>query len=174
MWQDNSCRACDRTTFCFFSNLIHFYFFFLHSQFYNFLYMFRTGWSIIRRIKLHVQPLAPFPHSLLSRAWPLVLTEWPVTTFDMLFIFNKTITFDIFCMSCVSSSICNTTGDMLWLISKLMHKNSYLFTYNTFIKILYMFWALPCSHLQEVYIVIVYMQPLVSSLSAGDCLVHLS
>jgi len=27
-------------------------------------------------------------------------------------------------------------------------------------------------HLQEVYVVIVYMQPLVSSLSAGDCLVH--
>ena len=37
--------------------------------------MFWTGWSIIRRIKLHVQHLAPFPHSLLSRAWPLVLTE---------------------------------------------------------------------------------------------------
>ena len=52
-------------------------FFFLHLQFssYNFLYMFRTGWSIIRRIKLHVQPLAPFPRSLLSRAWPLVLTK---------------------------------------------------------------------------------------------------
>jgi hypothetical protein len=28
------------------------------------------------------------------------------------------------------------------------------------------------SHLQEVYVVIVYMQPLVSSPSAGDCLVH--
>jgi hypothetical protein len=28
------------------------------------------------------------------------------------------------------------------------------------------------AHLQEVYFVIVYMQPLVSSLSAGDCLVH--
>ena len=28
------------------------------------------------------------------------------------------------------------------------------------------------AHLQEVYIVIVYMQPLVSSLSAGDCPVH--
>ena len=27
------------------------------------------------------------------------------------------------------------------------------------------------AHLQEVYVVIVYMQPLVSSLSAGDCLV---
>jgi len=27
-------------------------------------------------------------------------------------------------------------------------------------------------HLQEVYVVIVYMQSLVSSLSAGDCLVH--
>ena len=34
-----------------------------------FLYMFRTGWSIIRRIKLHVQPLVPFPQSLRYRAW---------------------------------------------------------------------------------------------------------
>jgi len=51
-------------------------FFFLHLQFFTIiLYMFRTGWSIIGRIKLHVQHLAPFPHSLLSRAWPLVLTE---------------------------------------------------------------------------------------------------
>ena len=28
------------------------------------------------------------------------------------------------------------------------------------------------AYLQEVYVVIVYMQPLVSSLSAGNCLVH--
>jgi len=28
------------------------------------------------------------------------------------------------------------------------------------------------AHLQKVYVVIVYMQPLVSSLSAGDCPVH--
>jgi len=28
------------------------------------------------------------------------------------------------------------------------------------------------AHLQEVYVVTVYMQPMVSSLSAGDCLVH--
>jgi len=34
-----------------------------------------------------------------------------------------------------------------------------------------MFRAYP-AHLQEVYVVIVYMQSLVSSLSAGDCLVH--
>ena len=32
-----------------------------------------------------------------------------------------------------------------WLISNLMQQNSYLFTYNTFIKILYMFRTLPCS-----------------------------
>ena len=48
---------------------------YLQFSSYNFLYMFRTVWSIIRRIKLHVQPLAPFPRSLLSRAWPLVLTH---------------------------------------------------------------------------------------------------
>jgi hypothetical protein len=52
-------------------------------------------------------------------------------------------------------------------------QNPYLFTYNILIKILYMFRALPCAHLQEVYVVIVHMQPLVSSLSAGR-LVHLS
>jgi len=34
-----------------------------------------------------------------------------------------------------------------------------------------MFWTYP-AHLQEVYVVIVYMQSLVSSLFAGDCLVH--
>jgi hypothetical protein len=28
------------------------------------------------------------------------------------------------------------------------------------------------AHLEEIYVTIVYMQPLVSSLSAGDCLVH--
>jgi hypothetical protein len=50
-------------------------------------------------------------------------------------------------------------------------QNSHLFTYNTFIKILYMFEHYPAL-LQEVYVVIVYMQPLVSSLSAGDCLVY--
>ena len=59
----------------------------------------------------------------------------------------------------------------LALISNLMHKILIYFTYNTFIKILYMFRALP-AHFQEVYVVILYMQPLVSSLSAGDCLVH--
>jgi hypothetical protein len=48
-------------------------------------------------------------------------------------------------------------------------QNSYLFTYNTFIKVLYMFRALPYSSSGGL---IVYIQPLVSSLSAGDCLVH--
>jgi hypothetical protein len=47
-------------------------------------------------------------------------------------------------------------------------QNYYLFTYNIFIEIHYMFRA----HLQEVYVVVVYTQPLVSSLSAGDCPVH--
>jgi len=51
-------------------------------------------------------------------------------------------------------------------------QNSYLFTYNTFIKILYTCFKHYLAHLQEVYVVIVYMQPLVLSLSAGDCLAH--
>ena len=50
-------------------------------------------------------------------------------------------------------------------------QTSCLFTYNTLIKILYMFRAY-LAHLQEVHFVIVYMRSLVSSLSAGDCLVH--
>ena len=51
-------------------------------------------------------------------------------------------------------------------------QNSYLFIHNTFIlKSSTRFEHYP-AHLQEVYVVIVYMQPLVSSLSAGDCPVH--
>jgi hypothetical protein len=48
-------------------------------------------------------------------------------------------------------------------------QNSYLFTCDTFIKILYMFRALPCSSSGDL---IISMQYLISSLSAGDCLVH--
>jgi hypothetical protein len=51
-------------------------------------------------------------------------------------------------------------------------QNSYLITYNTFIKILYMFRALPCSSSGTLRRNCIYMQPLVSSLSAGDCPVH--
>ena len=36
-----------------------------------FLYIFRTGWSIIRRIKYLITN-APFPRSLMCRVWPLV------------------------------------------------------------------------------------------------------
>jgi len=45
----------------------------------------------------------------------------------------------------------------------------YLFIYNTFIKILYMFRAVRCSSSGGL---IVSMQHLISSLSVGDCLVH--
>jgi hypothetical protein len=51
-------------------------------------------------------------------------------------------------------------------------QNSYLSTYNTFIKILYMFRGLPSSSSGGLRRNYIYMQPLVSSLSAGDCLVH--
>jgi len=51
-------------------------------------------------------------------------------------------------------------------------QNSYLFTYNTFIKTLYMFRALPCSSSGDLRRNCMYMQPLVSSLSAGDSLMH--
>jgi hypothetical protein len=58
-----------------------------------------------------------------------------------------------------------------WLISNLMHK---ILIYSHTIHLLKSstcFEHYP-AHLQEVYVVIVYMQPLVSSLSVGDCLVH--
>jgi len=51
-------------------------------------------------------------------------------------------------------------------------QNSYLFKYNTFIKILYMFQELPFSSSGGLRRNCIYMQPLVSSLSAGYCLVH--
>jgi len=57
------------------------------------------------------------------------------------------------------------------LISNLMHK------ILIYLHIIHLLKSSTCfelysDHLQEVYAVIVYMQPLVSSLSAGDCLVH--
>jgi hypothetical protein len=51
-------------------------------------------------------------------------------------------------------------------------QNSYLFLYNTLIKKSSTCFEHCPAHLQEVYVVIVYIQPLVSSLSAGDCPVH--
>ena len=51
-------------------------------------------------------------------------------------------------------------------------QNSCLFIYNTFIKILYMFRALPCLSSGGLRLNCIYMQPLVSSLSAGDCPLH--
>jgi len=50
-----------------------------------------------------------------------------------------------------------------------MHKILYLFIYNTFIKIHYLFRAVRCSSSGGL---IVSMQPLISSLSVGDCPVH--
>jgi hypothetical protein len=50
-------------------------------------------------------------------------------------------------------------------------QNSYLFTYNTFIQILYMFRALPSSSSGGLRRNCIYTA-LVSSLSAGDCPVH--
>jgi len=51
-------------------------------------------------------------------------------------------------------------------------QNSYLLIHNIFIKILYMFQALPCSSSGGVSRNHIYMQTLVLSLSAGDCPVH--
>ena len=58
-----------------------------------------------------------------------------------------------------------------WLISNLMHK------ILIYLHIIHLLKSSTCfehypAHLQEVYVVIVYMQPLVPSLCAGDCLVH--
>jgi hypothetical protein len=51
-------------------------------------------------------------------------------------------------------------------------QNSYLLTYNTFIKILYMFQALPCSSSGGLRCNCIYVACGISSLSAGDCPVH--
>jgi len=64
--------------------------------------------------------------------------------------------------------------ETLWfnfLIFNLMHK------ILVYLHIIHLLKSSTCFehypvHLQEVYVVIVYIQPLVSSLSAGDCPVH--
>ena len=58
-----------------------------------------------------------------------------------------------------------------WLISNLMHK------ILIYLNIIHLLKSSTCfehypAHLQEVYVVIVFMQPLVSSVSADDCPVH--
>jgi hypothetical protein len=63
------------------------------------------------------------------------------------------------------------TPSQPWPISNLMHK------ILIYLHIIYLLKSSTCfehypAHLQEVYVVIVYMQPLVTSLSAGDCPVH--
>jgi hypothetical protein len=58
-----------------------------------------------------------------------------------------------------------------WLISSLMHKILICLHIIRLLKSSTCFEHYP-ARLQEVYVVIVYMQPLVSSLSACDCLVH--
>jgi len=58
-----------------------------------------------------------------------------------------------------------------WMISNLMHKIFIDLHIIHLLKSSTCFEHYP-AHLQEVYIVNVYMQPLVSSLSAGDCPVH--
>jgi hypothetical protein len=60
---------------------------------------------------------------------------------------------------------------MLWLLSNLMHKILIYLHILNLLKSSTCFEHHP-AHLQEVQVVIVYLQPLVSSLSAGDCLVH--
>jgi hypothetical protein len=58
-----------------------------------------------------------------------------------------------------------------WLISNLMHKILIYLYIIHLLKSSTCFMHYP-AHLQAVYIIIVYMQPLVSPLSAGDCPVH--
>jgi hypothetical protein len=52
-----------------------------------------------------------------------------------------------------------------------MHK-IHIYLYITYLLKSSTCFQLCPAHLQEVYVVIVYIQPLVSSLSAGDCPVH--
>jgi len=56
-----------------------------------------------------------------------------------------------------------------WLISNLMHKILVYLRIIHLLKLSACFEHYP-AHLQEVYVVTVYMRPVVSSLFAGDCL----
>ena len=51
-------------------------------------------------------------------------------------------------------------------------QNSYLFTYNTYIKILYMFRALTCSSSGGLRRKCICAASGINTLSAGDCFVH--
>jgi hypothetical protein len=64
-----------------------------------------------------------------------------------------------------------TSCNITLVISNLMHK-ILIYLYITYLLKSSTYFEHYPAHLQEVYVLIVYMQPLVSSLSAGDCLVH--
>jgi hypothetical protein len=69
-----------------------------------------------------------------------------------------------------------TVRNITLLNFQLDAQNSYLFIYNTFINILYMFRALSCSSSgglrRNCIYMCIYMQSLVALISAGDCPVH--
>jgi hypothetical protein len=81
-----------------------------------------------------------------------------------------------------SSLVPPIQGVYPWVDFQLEAQSSYLFIYLFIIRLLkssiiHLLKSSTCfehcpAHLQEVYVVIVYMQPLVSSLSAGDCPMH--
>jgi len=84
---------------------------------------------------------------------------------------NAAIWYNTICRLNVKFENMRITFEKPWLISNLMHK---ILIYSHIIHLLKSskcFEHYPAHH-QEVYVVIVYMQFLVSSLSAGDCPVH--
>jgi len=80
---------------------------------------------------------------------------------------------DATCQDLEENFKCNNSTEKItpWLISNLMHKILIYFYIIHLLKSSTCFEHYP-AHLREVYVVIVYLQPLVSSLSAGDCPVH--
>jgi hypothetical protein len=63
----------------------------------------------------------------------------------------------------INTAVAVRTSDIVTLVDlQLDAQNSYLFIYNTFIKIIYMFRALPCSSSGGLRRNCIYMQPLVS------------
>ena len=147
-----------------------------------------TKWlnNIIMASVVVIVVLLLFAGVLCSVEWWMYLTEYPSVSVHhpwlkaILSHYNSLRNIPYFSELHCTIRRCVQSDLFVWVLSKncltlvdlrFDAQNSYLFTYNTFIKILYMFRALPCSSSGGLRRNCIYAVP-VSTLSAGDCPVN--
>jgi len=128
------------------------------SKYFNIILQSTTRSSMV--FFLYVSPPKFYVHFFVRPIDQSPILPFPLLTF-----------FQITCPSTNTKALSNFSQHNLGLISNLMHK------ILVYLHIIHLLNTSTCfehypAHLHKVYVVIVYMQPLVSTLYAGTCLVH--